>query len=218
MKNENLEKDMKRFYSFSKPYMHQLKTHSLYEYSKYLAKILRFVRKGGRILDIGCGTGQVANYLAKRGYDVTGIDLSPLFVKEAANSGDAKFKVMDSTSLKFKDSTFDAVISAETLEHIPNPAKALSEMTRVLKPRGLIVLRFPNKQSKFKNFVTILTKKPLFKIISPNLAKEVFGEDEDLCYIASTSDVVVFLKRKGFRILYTKPFFWPSALIIARKP
>jgi len=209
---------MKQFYSSSKPYLEQLRSHNLLAYSKYLAKILRFVKKGSRILDIGCGTGQVANYLSKRSYNVTGIDLSPLFIKEAKKQGQAEFRVMDSTSLKFKDASFDAVISAETLEHIPNPAKALSEMTRVLRPKGLIILRFPNKQSKLNNLLTILTKKPLFQIISPNLAKEVFGEDEDLCYIASTSDVIIFLKRKGFRILYTKPFFWSSALIVARKP
>lgn len=212
-----MKKDMKEFYSSSQEYMNQLKRHNLSVYGKYLGRILRNVRPGSKILDVGCGVGQVSNFLAGRGFDVTGIDISSLFVKEAKKLGKAKFRTMDSTILSFKDESFDAVISAETLEHITNPEKALSEMTRVLKKGGKLILRFPNKQSKMRNFITILTKRPRFEIVKPKLDKSVYGDDEDLCYLASTSDVIVFLKGRGFRILYTKPFFWKSALIVARK-
>jgi len=160
MDKETLKKDMEQFYSSSHNYLNQLKSHSIKGYQKYLDKILALVAKKSKILDIGCGTGQVANFLAEKDYEVIGIDLSSIFVKEA-KKGKAKFKVMDSTSLKFKDNSFDAVISAETLEHIPNPEKALLEMTRVLKKDGLIFLRFPNKQSTLNNFSTLLLKKPL---------------------------------------------------------
>jgi ubiquinone/menaquinone biosynthesis C-methylase UbiE len=217
MDKQGLEENMKQFYSSSELYMNKLKTHGLNVYSKYLNKILKHVPKKSKILEIGCGVGQIANFLEKRDYNVTGIDISPLFVKEAKKHGDANFEVMDSTALKYEDQSFDTVISAETLEHIPNPRKALSEMTRVLKKRGLIVLRFPNKVSKLQNFSTKISRKPKFRIVKPNLEKDVAGDDEDLCYLASTSDVIVFLKKRGFKIIYTKPFFWPSALIVARK-
>jgi len=78
-------------------------------------------------------------------------------------------------------------------------------MTRVLKKDGLIFLRFPNKQSTLNNFSTLLLKKPLFQLKNPNLSQGVWGEDEDLCYLASTADVLVFLKNQGFKIRYTKP-------------
>jgi len=216
MDKETLKKDMEQFYSSSHNYLNQLKSHSIKGYQKYLDKILALVAKKSKILDIGCGTGQVANFLAEKDYEVIGIDLSSIFVKEA-KKGKAKFKVMDSTSLKFKDNSFDAVISAETLEHIPNPEKALLEMTRVLKKDGLIFLRFPNKQSTLNNFSTLLLKKPLFQLKNPNLSQGVWGEDEDLCYLASTADVLVFLKNQGFKILYTKPFFWRAGFVIAKK-
>ena len=217
MDKQNIRQNMREFYSSSEKYLEQLKSHNLGVYSKYLHKILKHVPKGASILDIGCGAGQVTNFLEKKGYDVTGIDLSPLFIKEARKNGEATFKVMDSTSLNFEPKSFDAVISAETLEHIPDPEKALGEMARVLKRKGKMILRFPNRVSPLRSFLTRISSKPKFKIVKPNLEKEVAGDDEDLCYVASTSDVVVFLKKRGFKIIETKPLFWPSALIVARK-
>jgi len=111
MDKETLKKDMEQFYSSSHNYLNQLKSHSIKGYQKYLDKILALVAKKSKILDIGCGTGQVANFLAEKDYEVIGIDLSSIFVKEA-KKGKAKFNVMDSTSLKFKDNSFDSVISA----------------------------------------------------------------------------------------------------------
>lgn len=221
MENQ-IGKEMKKFYSSSRAYLEQLKSHDVSVYAKYLSKIFRHVKKGARILDVGCGTGQVCNFLQGRGYNVTGIDISPLFVKEAIMRArekklKTKFRIMDSTNMKFKDSCFDAVISAETIEHIIEPEKALSEMARVLKSKGILVIRFPNKLSAFQNLLVRISRKPKFRIVKPNLAPGVKGDDEDLCYLASTSDLIVFLKKKGFKILYTKPFFWPSGLIVARK-
>ena len=212
-----IKKEMKKFYSSSRKYMKQLKSHGLSEYGKYVEKIIENAPPKSRVLDVGCGVGQVSNYLAEKGFEATGIDISPLFVKEARKNGKAKFISADTTKLPFEDESFDAVISAETLEHIPEPEKALSEMARVLKKKGIIALRFPNRHSKIENFVTLLVRKPLFKIVNPKLDKNVAGDDEDLCYVASSSDVIVFLKARGFKIIYSKPFFWPSALIIARK-
>ena len=166
---------------------------------------------------MGCGTGQIANFLSERGYKPTGVDISPLFIKEARKLKKARFLVMDSERLRFPSGSFDSVISSETLEHVLEPRKVLEEAIRVLKKQGILILRFPNRQSKVTNFLTLLTKKPKFEIVKPNLKKTVYGNDEDLCYRASTSDVVVFLKKNNFKVLYSKPFFWPSALIVARK-
>lgn len=212
-----MEKEMKRFYSSSRAYLEQLKSHDISAYGKYLGRVFGHVKKGAMVLDVGCGTGQVANFLQEKGYKVVGIDISPLFIKQAKKSGKANFRVMDSNKIEFKDNYFDAVISAETIEHITQPERALSEMARVLKRNGILIIRFPNKLSILKNLLVRVSRKPKFKIVKPNLAPGVKGDDEDLCYLASTSDLVVFLKKKGFKILYTKPFFWPSGLVVARK-
>ena len=67
-------------------------------------------KNGSRILDVGTGTGKQAFAFAKKGYDVTGIDLSEAMLKVANkknNYEDVKFTVADASNLPFKDSSFD---------------------------------------------------------------------------------------------------------------
>jgi len=214
---KDLETNMGKFYSSADLYMEQLKTHDVSLYEKFIRKIFKYIKKGSKILEVGCGVGQVSNFLVEKEYDVTGVDISSLFINEAKKHGKAKFYAGDSTKLPFKDKSFDAVISAETLEHIPNPRKALYEMSRVLRKGGIMIHRFPNKQNLIKNLFVKITGQTKFIIINPNLNNNVKGDDEDLCYLASTSEVICFLRKIKFQILYSKPFFWCSALIVARK-
>ncbi|PIN90886.1 hypothetical protein COU60_00900 [Candidatus Pacearchaeota archaeon CG10_big_fil_rev_8_21_14_0_10_34_76] len=215
---KKIKKSMKEFYSSSKPYLAQLKKHDISVYSKYLNKILQMAPKGAKILDLGSGAGQVANFLSTKGYVVTGVDISPLFVREANKAKKAKFRVMDVTHLDFPKNSFDVVISAETIEHVLEPRKMLFEINKVLRPRGLLFLRYPNRQNKLKQLLTLITKKTRFEITRPNLSKNVFGNDEDLCHKVSTADILVVLRNNHYKILETKPFFWRAGLIIARKP
>jgi|SRR3989344_2999245 len=214
---DKLKTDMKEFYSRSKPYLEQLKKHDLSVFGKYIKKIIRYVPAKSKVLDVGCGVGQVSNFLAGRGYNVIGTDISQLLIEEAKKNGKANFRVMDALNLEFEDKRFDCVISAETIEHIPDPEKMLSEIHRVLKNGGILVLRFPNRQNKVKQLSTLIKKRPRFEIVNPNLGADVYGEDEDLCYLASTADIIVYLRERGFKILETKPWFWRAGLIIAKK-
>lgn len=214
---DKVKGDMKKFYSKSIPYMEQLKKHDLSVFGKYLGKIRRYVPKGYKILDVGCGVGQVSNFLQDKGYKMTGVDLSSLLIKEAKKVKKAKFEVMDATELKFEDNSFDAAISAETIEHVPNPRKMIKEMIRVVRPRGYIILRYPNRQNKWKQLGTIITRKVEFELQQPNLGDDVYGNDEDLCHKASTADILIYLKRHGCKIIENKPFFWRAGLVVARK-
>jgi ubiquinone/menaquinone biosynthesis C-methylase UbiE len=100
---------------------------------------------GRRALDIGTGTGQFAVYLARSGFDVTGIDLSENMISHAgqyaaAQHLDIDFKVGDAEKLEFEDNTFDVVVSRNLLWTIPNPDKAIKEWRRVMKPGGTLVV------------------------------------------------------------------------------
>jgi ubiquinone/menaquinone biosynthesis C-methylase UbiE len=100
-------------------------------------------------LEIGCGAGDFSNHLAKLGAHVTGIDFSPTAVEIAGSKAKAqslptKFLVADAQHLPFENETFDLIFSCECLEHIPNPKLALSEMYRVLKPQGHLILTTEN--------------------------------------------------------------------------
>ena len=100
-----------------------------------------------RILEIGCGTGNLTRFLALRHIDSTVIGIDEYLdswwnIKE--NSSDTNWRVLkaNGTCLPFSDSSFDIVISVASFEHIDKPVECLSEILRVLKPCGDFVTDF----------------------------------------------------------------------------
>jgi ubiquinone/menaquinone biosynthesis C-methylase UbiE len=103
---------------------------------------------GERVLDIGCGSGAATRTLARRvvpGGRVVGLDASAALLKvarelaEEAGLGESiEFKVGDGRALPFPDASFDCVLAATTLSHVPDPERALAEMVRVTRPGGRV--------------------------------------------------------------------------------
>lgn len=92
-----------------------------------------------KILDVGCGGGFLTNELARAGHDVTGVDLSGESLAVAHRHDETKsvkYQVADAYSLPFADASFDVVSALDFLEHIEDPARAIKEFSRVLKPGG----------------------------------------------------------------------------------
>jgi SAM-dependent methyltransferase len=87
------------------------------------------------VLELGCGTGQLAHYLTTLGAEVTAIDLSPGNVAAAKARGVAA-EVADFVSLPFPDDTFDAALAVNSLLHVPSRElqDVLIEIARVLRP------------------------------------------------------------------------------------
>lgn len=120
--------------------------------------LLELLPKQGRILEAGCGLGRWVFYLTARGYDVTGIDLAREAIDEA-KSFDPSAPVLydDITRIGSPDETFEAAISLGVVEHFEEgPETALSELRRVLKPRGLLFVSVP-----VQNFLRIVFSNPL---------------------------------------------------------
>ena len=100
-----------------------------------------------RILDVGCGPGDLVSYFTKLGYRAVGVDYSPAGIA-LAKKHPGKFLVMDATHLKFPDNSFDAVFSIEVAEHVNQPelTQSLKETKRVLAPGGILWLHTePNR-------------------------------------------------------------------------
>ncbi|GAB6906510.1 Methyltransferase domain protein [Desulfosarcina cetonica] len=100
---------------------------------------------GKRALDIGTGTGQLAVYLARAGFDVTAIDISAAMIAEARKHAadqrlQIEFSTGDAEALDFADRTFDVIVSRNLLWTLPRPHQALMEWRRVLKPGGRLML------------------------------------------------------------------------------
>lgn len=109
-------------------------------------------KRGERILDVGCGNGRDLIALAAIGCNCVAIDYSEVMVAEArhvlATATSAVYlNVGDATQLGFKDGQFDKVFASEVIEHIPDWRRAVSEMRRVLKPGGILVITTPNRRS-----------------------------------------------------------------------
>ncbi|MDJ0594164.1 MAG: methyltransferase domain-containing protein [Pleurocapsa sp. MO_226.B13] len=101
--------------------------------------------RGTTVLDVGCGIGGSSRILAKEyGFETTGITISPKQVERATEltpeGVTAKFQVDDALALSFPDNSFDVVWSIEAGPHMPDKAKYASEMMRVLKPGGILVV------------------------------------------------------------------------------
>jgi ubiquinone/menaquinone biosynthesis C-methylase UbiE len=102
--------------------------------------------KDKKVLDIACGTGYGLAFLKSTAKSVTGVDVDAVAAKQALSECDAKARVLlgDGTNLPFIDESFDVVTSFETLEHLFERKLFLSELKRVLKPNGLLILSTPN--------------------------------------------------------------------------
>jgi SAM-dependent methyltransferase len=106
-------------------------------------------RPGTRILDLGCGTGELARYLAAAGLRVTGADISGEMLSRAVTAD--KHSAVDWVqldpgwiALPFEPRTFDAVVASSVLEYVDEPGSVLRECARVLRPGGALLLTVPD--------------------------------------------------------------------------
>jgi len=103
------------------------------------------VRAGAEVLDVACGTGNVALPLARRGAHVTGVDIAPNLLQQARQRAAAealqiRFEEGDAEQLPYADSTFDAVVTMFGAMFAPQPERVVAECARVLKPGGLLAM------------------------------------------------------------------------------
>jgi len=98
-----------------------------------------------RMLDAGCGEGYFLSKLAGNGRELHGIDISEKNVEVARSLvPDASTAVGDITRIPYPDGYFDCVSALEILDHLAEPEKALSEMRRVLRNGGSLVMSVPD--------------------------------------------------------------------------
>ena len=100
---------------------------------------------GARVLDVACGSGNVALAATRRAADVVGIDFAPPLLERARERAAAErfaidFREADAEALPFPDGSFDAVLSAFGVMFAPDQERAAAELLRVCRPGGIIAL------------------------------------------------------------------------------
>ena len=123
----------------------------------YLAKRARFVADTvpppARVLDVGCGTGALAERLEGQGYDVTGLDPSEGMLAVMRDRAPAVTAVCASaTEMPFEAGEFDLSVSVATMHHIADPegvSRALWEMVRVVRPGGRVIVWDHNPRNPY---------------------------------------------------------------------
>lgn len=129
------------------------------------------------VLDIGCGLGHLCRYLSAQDplYIVSGTDFSPFAVETASRVCRGLFKEADAIKQPFDDRSFDAVIAADVIEHLSDIPAFLSEVQRVIKPGGTVIITTPERKASGEKWseehVTEFTKNGLI-----NTMKQICDE------------------------------------------
>jgi trans-aconitate methyltransferase len=174
--------------------------------SQYGESVLELLapKTGERILDLGCGTGDLASQLQGLGADVVGIDASPEMIATAKEKYPyINFAVANAVDFDF-DEPFDAVFSNAVLHWIKDAYAVIKCVYNVLKPNGRFVAEFGGKgnmQQMIAATDTILNKHGY------NKAGQLHP-----WYFPSTAEYATKLEAQGFRVTYTSHFDRPTLL------
>jgi len=117
--------------------------------ARFASAATHHVPVAGKLLDLGCGTGELARHITDAGWRVTGCDISAEMLRCAAateprNTVDWVQLAPDWTMLPFESMTFDVVFVSSVLEYVRSPGVVLSECARVLRPGGFVICTVPD--------------------------------------------------------------------------
>lgn len=162
------------------------------------------LKEGEKILDLGCGTGDLAKKMYDIGGNVVGIDNSQNMINQAlVKYPEIKFVVRDVTDLGFK-SEFDAVFSNATLHWVKQPKFGLQSIYRSLKSSGRFVAEFGGKGN-----VQIITNEIINQI---NQSGIEFNMEQIPWYYPSIGEYTSLMEEAGFRVTFAEHFDRPTPL------
>jgi len=156
--------------------------------------------KGKKFLDVGCGLGYFSVRAGKLGARVYGIDIGDKLIDICRKKyPKGKFLVASGARLPFKDNSFDVVLCTEVIEHVNSQKKVISEIFRVLKKDGYIIVTTPNKL--FQSLYSFLC----FVGIRPYHGNEHWFFPWEITQILEKKGKII--KRYYFNFIYPNVFF-----------
>lgn len=217
-------------YQHNEAYAEFLSGWDIHFYSKYIDTLTAGVvsrqdssAAARRVLDAGCGVGQVVLKLKERGFSAYGVDVSESNIARASKHS-PECVVYDGHHLPFEDGFFDAAGALNVLEHVEEPEEFLRELVRVVKPGGRLVVSSPNFLrvlgfrdyhprmrgigNKLHNWQCLrqlrrqIRRDPdsvRFERMPP-IVKEPFTPDDDAIVVTNPLLIRFFLERYGCRV------------------
>ena len=157
--------------------------------------------KGDKILDIGCGSGMLLYQFHKAFKQLVGLEYSEHRLKQAEiNLDEHDFVAIQGSAenmAEIDSNSIDRIISADTIEHIPDVYTAASEMFRVLKPGGTLVINTPNIAFIKKRLLLLLGRFPSTSQKNEGIGSDILFDGGHLHYFTYRSLRIV-LEKAGF--------------------
>jgi ubiquinone/menaquinone biosynthesis C-methylase UbiE len=150
------------------------KLHSRVE--QFAGRLAALCLPPGNVLDLGCGTGEIAAALGHRGYQVTACDVAEnmLAIARQSHPGAAVEWVglaPDWDTLPFNDGGFDAIVASSVFEYLDDVPRTAAELSRVLRPEGVLLLSVPNPCNAVRKFEAWLQALLLNRRLAPLLRR-----------------------------------------------
>lgn len=168
-------------------------------WNKRLERLKRF-RSGGTLLDVGCGEGTFLQLAGKNGWQTTGTEVSRYAAAYAEDVSGAEVFCGELPVAGYSQNSFDAVTMWHVLEHVRDPRRYLSEIYRILKPNGVLVIAVPNVNNLFMQIAYRIVKQRKMKLFSKD-------EREVHLYHFSPQTIMAYLDRTGFDCIRLVPDF-----------
>jgi ubiquinone/menaquinone biosynthesis C-methylase UbiE len=186
-----------------------LKTLSSFGRARRTARVLRtldrLVKSASVVADIGCGPAQLAAPITAMGHEYIGVDPNPemysLTAEKLRSNPQARFFTGAAEEIPLSDASVDAVTCIGVVEYLPDRVRALREVFRILRPKGIAILTFPN----LRNPVQLLREAvhpvaaPMLRALIPKLRTTV--------YVSGTPHAVMFpgkLRREAASVGLTR--------------
>ena len=176
-------------------------TYRYKEYTTYIQRLIRVAAKRGKILclDLGCGDGFFTHLLTELCGDVVGIDLVEYSKWRSRIQLKSSFVVADAKKVPLRSRTVDVVLILSLLEHVPNWRIIISEVSRVLRSGGIVIIQLPNlnfiiEPHTHLPFIAFMPKR-IKDVLTFNVVHDILQWDCNL------REVVSALKNYNFKIL-----------------
>lgn len=196
--------------------------------------IMHSVESGDSVLDVGCGNGLLLYQLRNQFNNLVGLEYSAHRLEQAKlNLSDNNFSPVLGSAEDMNEITsdsIDCVVSADTIEHIPDVYPAATELFRVLRPGGMLVINTPNIAFIKKRAVLLMGRFPSTSQPNEGLGSDILFDGGHLHYFTFRS-LSLLLERSGFSIEHSIGFgklgrihnIYPPLMsggvqLVARKP